>query len=67
MNEATATEASDRTVRVRVWFGRFPIVDYTTHERAAPMQAVGLGRRFSGLRVTIEPDDSGTGIVGAVR
>jgi hypothetical protein len=43
---------------VRVWFGRFPIVDYTASLREATAQASGLRRRFSSLRVTIDPDDS---------
>lgn len=67
MNEATETDAADRTVRVRVWFSRFPIVDYTTSHRSAPAQADGLARRFSGLRVTIEADDFASGMVSAVR
>ncbi|MEV0792590.1 hypothetical protein [Kribbella sp. NPDC050459] len=55
-------------MQVRVWFGRFAIVDSTTSHRAAPAQARALGRRFSGLRVTIEPDESATvGSAGSIR
>lgn len=67
MNEATGTTATDSTVRVRVWFGRFPIGDYTTSRGAAQEQALGLGRRFSGLPVTVEPDDTAAATFGAAR
>jgi hypothetical protein len=58
VNDLRRTDAASQVVRVRVWFGRLPIVDYTTSHDAATTQALGLGRRFSGLRVTVEPDDS---------
>ncbi|WP_328522907.1 hypothetical protein [Kribbella sp. NBC_00359] len=68
MNEATETEAADSIVRVRVWFGRFPIVDYTTCNSSAHTQALGLDRRFAGLPVTVEPYDViAIGIAGAIR
>ncbi|WP_329484263.1 hypothetical protein OG555_19130 [Kribbella sp. NBC_01484] len=54
----TEEDATDCPARVRVWFGRFPIVDYTANLRDATAQASGLRRRFSSLRVTIDPDDS---------
>lgn len=67
MNDARRTDAASHVVRVRVWFGRFPIVDYTTSHDAATTQALGLGRRFSGLRVTVEPDDAPPAdLVGAI-
>ncbi|GAB3934080.1 hypothetical protein GCM10029976_042520 [Kribbella albertanoniae] len=50
------TTASERQ-RVRVWFGEFPIVDQTTTAKAATAFAQGMGRRFAGLRVTIEDAD----------
>lgn len=56
MNETRKIDAVSRSVRVRVWFGQFSIVDYTTSPETACEQARGLGRRFSGLRVTMDPD-----------
>lgn len=46
------------TARVRVWFGPFAIVDFTTTVCQAATQAQGLERRFSGLRVTVDPADA---------
>jgi hypothetical protein len=57
VNDGRATETGDRVGRVRVWFGRFAIVDYRAPLDSAASEAAGLGRRFSGLRVTVEPDE----------
>jgi hypothetical protein len=56
VNEATRPSTADANVRVRVWFGHVPIVDYATSHSEAPAQVLGLQRRFTGLPVTIEPD-----------
>jgi hypothetical protein len=55
VNEARDIDAASRSIRVRVWFGRVPIVDYRTGPETAFAQARGLGRRFPGLRVTVDP------------
>jgi hypothetical protein len=54
----TEEDATDCPARVRVWFGRFPIVDFTANMREATAQASGLRRRFSSLRVTIDPGEA---------
>jgi hypothetical protein len=68
VNEARAVDVAGRFIRVRVWFGRFPIVDYTTSAQAASGQAQGLSRRFSGLAVTMDPVDApGAVTTGGIR
>ena len=58
MSTAWSANPADSPARVRVWFGRFPIVDYTTSIPEATEHARGLGRRFVGLRVTIDPAEA---------
>lgn len=58
MSKARASNPAGNQARVRVWFGPFPIVDYTTGMTEAVTQAHGLERRFFGLRVTVEPTDA---------
>ncbi len=53
MGETTASERQ----RVRVWTGKFPIVDQTTTAKAAREFAQAMGRRFTGLPITIENAD----------
>ena len=48
-------DTAELSVRVRVWFGRFPIVDCLTSPYLAVGQTCSLGRRFIGLKVTMEP------------
>jgi len=58
VGEATASERQ----RVRVWFGKFPIVDQTTTAEDAIEFAQGMGRRFAGLKVTVETADQSVAI-----
>ncbi|GAB2679319.1 hypothetical protein [Kribbella swartbergensis] len=53
MSQTTTDEQP--MVRVRVWFGQFPIVDHTTACEAGTAFARAIGRRFSGLPVTVDP------------
>jgi hypothetical protein len=41
--------------RVRVWFGQHIIADYTAESAKAIRYQAGMTRRFSSLRITIEP------------
>lgn len=41
--------------RVRVWFGRHAIADYTANAEAAGRFSDAMARRFAGLRITNEP------------
>jgi uncharacterized protein (DUF924 family) len=45
--------------RVRVWFGKTAICDYTAEAEFAARYEAAMRRRFCGLRVTSEPGTSG--------
>jgi hypothetical protein len=60
------TTASERQ-RVRVWFGKCPIVDQTTTAEDATAFAQGIGRRFAGLKVTVESADLSIAISNNIR
>ena len=53
MSQTMASE--EQLVRVRVWFGRLPIVDHTADSDAGTAYASAMSRRYAGLTVTIEP------------
>jgi hypothetical protein len=40
--------------RVRVWFGRYVVADYVAAAQQAEEYADAIGRRFAGLRVTVD-------------
>lgn len=40
---------------VRVWFGSHVIASYSSDPEHAARYAEAMGRRFAGLRITIEP------------
>jgi hypothetical protein len=51
-------EAKKRAQRVRVWFGRHVIATYVADPGEAERYAQAMGRRFAGLRVTIDDQPS---------
>lgn len=40
--------------RVRVWFGEHVVVEYVADSARAEQYAEAMGRRFAGLRVTVD-------------
>jgi hypothetical protein len=59
--------------RVRVWFGEHAIADYTAEPALAECYAAAMGRRFTGLRITLvvapplqAPAPDGDGVVAGV-
>jgi len=53
--QESPTTSEDERVRVRVWFGKHTIADYTATPNIAASYADAMGRRFAGLRVTTDP------------
>jgi hypothetical protein len=53
MSQTMASE--EQLVRVRVWFGRMPIVDHTADSEVGTAYANAMSRRYAGLTVTIDP------------
>ncbi|WP_109505544.1 hypothetical protein [Nocardioides speluncae] len=47
-------------VMVRVWFGRHIVCEYSAVPSLAERYAAAMGRRFLGVRVSTEPDRSGS-------
>lgn len=41
--------------RVRVWFGEHVVVEYVAEPVRAEQYVEAMGRRFAGLRVTVDP------------
>lgn len=54
MSQQVQEQTSERC-RVRVWFGKYPIADYTATPDLADRYAAAMGRRFAGLKVTKDP------------
>ncbi|HZX05331.1 hypothetical protein [Kribbella sp.] len=54
MNACVEIPAPDAR-RVRVWFGAHVIADYTAAPAAADRYQAAMARRFTGLRITVEP------------
>jgi hypothetical protein len=54
MNTEQTNSPSHNRYRVRVWFGRHPIADYTAEAQLAHRYAEAMGRRFAGCTVTVE-------------
>ncbi|MFC5268499.1 hypothetical protein ACFPJ1_40875 [Kribbella qitaiheensis] len=52
---AERVEQQEQKRRVRVWFGRYVIADYTAEPELAQRYAKAMARRFAGLRVTNDP------------
>ncbi|MEV0283516.1 hypothetical protein AB0H36_05280 [Kribbella sp. NPDC050820] len=49
------SRVDDQLVRARVWFGRWPFIDYTGGLEAGTANARTISRRFFGLPVAIDP------------
>lgn len=52
LNEPATVEPE--VCRIRLWFGPHVIHDYRAEAGAAEQYAQAIGRRFAGLRVTID-------------
>jgi hypothetical protein len=59
---ATVVNAGDGSgrLRVRVWFGDYPIADYSADRSVAEHYAEAMRRRFYGLRVTVDDELCGS-------
>lgn len=56
----SARHRAESARRVTVWFGGHAIAEYRAGADAAAKYATAVGRRFAGLRITVDTELTGT-------